>query len=616
MQTWQHILEPEVRPDQLDESTVRELQTYFPAYSSHDCDTIIKLFATNKVFPSVHDARDRENIARRVLTCKRIVTLSSFFNDFIYLRTCFDGLKVLLPPTWRDEGRSFEHAFDDNWRYHHQSGGGQQAVGSLSKQRPVTFRECYVDLWLFAMREFSYLSDGKASQPLHDGTSANTQTASQSAVGSKQAQLAFWASEIGFETDEIDRIKASHPTDQQNRSQEDGPMPEKPEVSSYDATLSWRDRSGRPSRTNYTEVREFVHRGYVFDTSTFERRNHATAYAIARDIVQCCWQPGLERWVDNPIKRELLKCDKVRSSCATDTQAPQVGRSPTTGDRKSLIRRKRQYSLYSEIVTSNPFMDEEGTEYWTTPSPWSHQDDRAPNPPSDIFTREESVLPKAIQKGADSAHIPWSDQLDSRSGPSSKYSSDNLDETFSNHEWPCPYPMPLDVYDPSSQHSTIGPQDPLEPEAINTPTEIGAEAAGSTKMSGGKTDQRCAGRQALSAKSTVREGRIPSVCRSESGGTSLETKETGLTLWPVLQDEADVPAPRKEIRAPKLTDVHYEARSTERARPQTIFPSGAVGEVRVDGREAREIIASGKRKFEAHAGSGRPKVRQKNPKRQ
>lgn len=290
--TWEYILGEDLPPDQLDETTVLELQMYLPAYSSQDCDAILKLFVDNKVFPLVQDVRARESIGRRVLSCKRIVTFTSFFSDFIYLRTCFDGLNALLPATWRKDGRSFEQTFAHNWQPDFQGRDFE-----CTSEGPKGFRECYTDLWLFAMREFPYLSDGKASQPLHDGTSTGDHADSWSSVGFKKAQLAYQASTLcGFETEEIKEFKASLPTE----SSQEMPSRSSPEVSTNNDALKRRDRSNRPSRTNYGQYRTFLYRVYVDDPTMVERKKHATAFAVARDIVHCCWKSDIERWLHSP----------------------------------------------------------------------------------------------------------------------------------------------------------------------------------------------------------------------------------------------------------------------------------------------------------------------------
>lgn len=129
-----------------------------PDSSTVDCDTIRELFSNKAVFPFVEDQRQRRKLSERVLNCKRILSFQSFFDDFRYIRSCFEGLSTLLPKRhWRGQ-KSLQQAFEHNWSGKPQDSGDR------------TFLSCYIELWLFAMREFPFLSNGKTSQPLHDKT--------------------------------------------------------------------------------------------------------------------------------------------------------------------------------------------------------------------------------------------------------------------------------------------------------------------------------------------------------------------------------------------------------------------------------------------------------------
>jgi hypothetical protein len=330
--TWAYILEPEVQPNQLDESTVLALQMYCPTYSSDDCDTIMKLFGTNQVFPSIRDNRERENIARRILSCKRILTFASFFGDFIYLRTCFDGMCQLLPSTWKENG-SFQKAFLHEWEG---TISDRETAGLQSGYNSGNFHGCYVDLWLFAMRNFPCLSDGKASQPLQYGSSVDNHTEFRSLFPDKRAELACLASKHGFETDAIKKYKLDHPTDQFS------PSPDKPGLSCNDSPLKWKERSNRPSRTNYIQCKEFLHRVYVDDTSSFKQKKYVTAYAIARDIVHCCWRPDIDRWVHDPEGQQQPQYSNKKRSFGGNHDGPRQKMTRLLGDHTEVDKRARK----------------------------------------------------------------------------------------------------------------------------------------------------------------------------------------------------------------------------------------------------------------------------------
>lgn len=284
--TWKYILGTEVRPEELDESTVLALQAYCPAYSSDDCEKITKLFGDMKLFPSIRGSSEREAIGRRVLDCKRILTFDTFFKDFIYLKTCFDGLCQLLPSAWREKG-SFRQALLHEWD---ETTGDHEGEKSQRECQHKDYRDCYNELWLFAMRNFPCLTDGKASQPLQNGCPVDDHNEFRKLFSAKRAELAYLASKHGFETDAIKKYKVDY------LIHEDIPAPENPEVSRNEFPLTWKERSNRPSRTNYIRCKDFLHRVYVYDT-TVEQKRYVTAYAIARDIIHCCWRPDVDRWV-------------------------------------------------------------------------------------------------------------------------------------------------------------------------------------------------------------------------------------------------------------------------------------------------------------------------------
>jgi hypothetical protein len=198
---WTYILGPELHPEHLDESTVLALQLLNPAELIQDRKTVEDLFSKDRVFSLVKDSAIRAVLEQRVLTCKRIVSLESFFADFKLLRACFDGMKLLLPRERRkksakhrrkkeDKERSFRKKFEFNF------GGHGQA----------DFGNCYEDLWLWAMSQFPYLSDSKLSRPLQHTVSDGRQPRFSGCSDSKKAQLASKAHALWFRTEEISHL--------------------------------------------------------------------------------------------------------------------------------------------------------------------------------------------------------------------------------------------------------------------------------------------------------------------------------------------------------------------------------------------------------------------------
>jgi hypothetical protein len=591
--TWEYILGADLRPDQLDETTVLALEMYFPAYSSQDCDAILKLFVTNKVFPSIQNIRDRENIGRRVLSCKRIVTFTSFFNDFIYLRTCFDGLKALLPSTWKDDGRSFKQAFAHNWVPDHKSDNHKRMSEWHLGEPPENFRDCYADLWLFAMREFPYLSDGKASRPLQDGTSADNQNEPWSPMGLKQAQLAYQASILGgFETDEIERFKASHPTE----IPQDSPSLEKPEVSSNNEALRRKERSNRPSRTNYAQYRGSLHRVYVYDTSAVEQMKYVTAYAIARDIVHCCWRPDIDRWLRDPeVQQQPQYNDMENSFSATYREGPRKGTTETFKhkvskprnprvEKKNLNDNQQVYSkLMREVAADFAVRDAQPEASPKTQNKWNMKKPYGPARVTSI--KEEFQLQDDIQGDLGNEDIDVGimsvqplgftvkKSLGSPSGTSrsegSTYStvseliqhSESEPGSFestprSQNGSPSEREFMPGLQNSREAVARYQTQSPIASEAPNKPIEEMAGVAGSLRVSGVKTDQQCAKSPVTSISPAGIENRKDSGLDSlrKQSGSASRSGDSGSTSWPKFSYDTIASGFTDRVNDPQIAD--------------------------------------------------------------
>jgi hypothetical protein len=280
-----------------------------PDSSTDDCDAICRLFDNNKVFPLVEDQHRRKRLSERVLNCKRILSFQSFFDDFRYIRPCFESLSILLPEgSWRED-KSFQQAFRHNW-----NGNTQH------DSRKHDFLSCYIELWLFAMRDFPSLSSGKASLPLQDKASTKKLIRSRLIVPKKEFELAYNASRLGFHTCEIERFKSMHPSG----IQQVGPNRLPPEYSCDDPPLPRTARSNRPSESSYLQDRDCLHPIYMIHAHPARKRRYATRIAVTKDIVQCCWT-DTERWIASPRRSQHRR---FPIPISTNEVARHVGRGP------------------------------------------------------------------------------------------------------------------------------------------------------------------------------------------------------------------------------------------------------------------------------------------------
>jgi len=259
-----------------------------PDSSTDDCDAICRLFDNNKVFPLVKDQHRRKSLSERVLNCKRILSFRSFFDDFRYIRPCFESLSILLPErSWR-KNKSFQQVFEHNWTRNTQHDNGKH-----------DFLRCYIELWLFAMREFPSLSSSKTSMPLQDKAWTNKLIRPRLTVSKKEVEFAYNASLLGFDTCEIESIKRMHPSG----IQQVGPNRLPPEYSCDDRPLPQTARSNRPSVDNYQKDKDYIHPIYMIHASPARKKRYATRIAVTKDIVQCCWT-DTERWIASPRRSQ------------------------------------------------------------------------------------------------------------------------------------------------------------------------------------------------------------------------------------------------------------------------------------------------------------------------
>ena len=122
----------------LDLQTVRLFHLLMPANSSYDARTICESIRKFEAFPHVHSPSVRQNLQVRVLSCERIITLKSFHRDTILLEGCYQPLRSLFQVEETTLRAACEAVFTLDPRY---------------------FRANKIDLWLYVMRNYPWLSD-------------------------------------------------------------------------------------------------------------------------------------------------------------------------------------------------------------------------------------------------------------------------------------------------------------------------------------------------------------------------------------------------------------------------------------------------------------------------
>ncbi|KYG41239.1 hypothetical protein M433DRAFT_76237 [Acidomyces richmondensis BFW] len=160
--SWASILAElkESFPQDLDTSTVQQLETLAPAFSSHDEALVRSLMERNKIFSTIHDRQDRNAILQRLLNFPGMIpSLFTFFESLKYLEPCATILRNLLP---LKQNRSIYQALSASYFRPQEI----QVEYAESDFRPhprsspqIDYALAYQQLWLYALRNFVSMTE-------------------------------------------------------------------------------------------------------------------------------------------------------------------------------------------------------------------------------------------------------------------------------------------------------------------------------------------------------------------------------------------------------------------------------------------------------------------------
>lgn len=219
-------------PECLDVQTVEFLELKMPAHSRHDATAIHTQMRSRKLFPALLDSGARQKVEKRLLQCRRILTMQSFFEDTRYLRSCFEGLRSLVPAQPFEQ--SLRETFHDYISHQHQD-----------------FPLRYILLCMFSLSNFLYLSKGQFSDLRQRGRQKKKH---QEVSDIKLGQLATLAAFVGFESDQIDQQMAKMDKTWLSESA----SPEIPALSDDQLDLPKGARSNRPYEELYHWYRDHL----------------------------------------------------------------------------------------------------------------------------------------------------------------------------------------------------------------------------------------------------------------------------------------------------------------------------------------------------------------------
>ncbi|KAK0302271.1 hypothetical protein LTR82_017932 [Friedmanniomyces endolithicus] len=254
--------------------TVSTLQLRAPSQSHSDERLIVAameqtLEDTNgrahfQLFPGIAPVH-REAVIRRIRTCDRIVSFHTFFEDMVYIEVCHHSMRCLLSSRMAYR-RSFESGFREIF------------YGSEE-----TFRERYLQLWLYAMRHFPELSDLVASSPRKNDGSPRPVRSGLS-EGRRGAFITF-ATDLGF------KCSTGKGHRMPREILPDVPCALRPPLISTDLVdTPIRARCNRPFERSFYVDRKHLFAEHVFAAAA-ERLEYTTTFAMAKDLILSLWGP-------------------------------------------------------------------------------------------------------------------------------------------------------------------------------------------------------------------------------------------------------------------------------------------------------------------------------------
>ncbi|KAF2158404.1 hypothetical protein M409DRAFT_33033, partial [Zasmidium cellare ATCC 36951] len=312
---WSGILIREVNYSLLDMQTVQSLQLLYPQLSSIDRTRIAAGMASYELFPNIRDIQDRDMIKTNLLRVEgRILSLVTFFDDTKCLKPCAKILKKLLPAkeaslyhaftsrfTQQQEGRAHVQVQEFEWHTYD---------GMMNQARAAA----YLQLWLFAMRNFPYMNKQK---PRKDSGKPDPQYELREEMWYELGQLAY---KLGFRSKEIDKmikndplekivrsfIFRMRPNDDYNTDNLESELqgeivhlcrflhgipfrPSVPVCAEVNTDTEGADdsayRSGRPFQSSYLAHRRYLFLQHIYkDYARVTTARYISAFGVARDI--------------------------------------------------------------------------------------------------------------------------------------------------------------------------------------------------------------------------------------------------------------------------------------------------------------------------------------------
>ena len=146
----------------LDPKTVELFEGRAPKTSSADRDFITRAIEKRSAFPLLHDDVKRLRLRQNVVAVDGMIpSIKTLAKDSLYLEDCAKAMRTLIDPTDCHMREAIQHM----WRGYGgdyivlESADGVAQYGDIQTGDEERFEIAYVQLWMFAMRNFHRLTN-------------------------------------------------------------------------------------------------------------------------------------------------------------------------------------------------------------------------------------------------------------------------------------------------------------------------------------------------------------------------------------------------------------------------------------------------------------------------
>ncbi|KAL5350973.1 hypothetical protein ACLOAV_004546 [Pseudogymnoascus australis] len=207
--TWVFIIGNDLElAEKIDESTVKQIEARAPMVSLADKEDIVQGFRDGTIFGQVGEGATRMRLQRNVLAVNGMISsITTFFADTLYLEESHLAIKVLIDPTTYQTRKALRLMWRGSQSNHVvlEYVDGLKEAANASIEEEGQFQIAYIQLWMFAMRNYPRLTN------LFPKTDSKHKVSSTGPDPEWLRKFAAFAKALGFISKAINRLLEEDP---------------------------------------------------------------------------------------------------------------------------------------------------------------------------------------------------------------------------------------------------------------------------------------------------------------------------------------------------------------------------------------------------------------------